>query len=497
MRTAVIAGALLLAVCAAGHPVLNNASDVDETTLASGSPHAKLRGLPACKSVVVVGAGVSGLAAAKTLTSNGFCVTVVEARNRIGGRVYSDSSTFGFPVEIGAQFIHGRSKPNGAQNPMWTLAQQQGWRTVPYPSEGTTYRAGVRLSAAALAAVEAKYEAFIDWVLARKAQAGDDDDATTFNVSLQSLFTTYSSRLTAQEATDLRGQLYSDIEGDLGGSLSQLSLGSFDEDEEFAVGGDNSLTGGYSQVPNFLASGLNVRTGCVVSAITTPATAGSMATVTATCGGAATTFTANAVLVTVPLGVLKTGSIRFSPSLPTAKQTAISRLGVGLLDKVIMQFPTRFWPTGSNGPWFTNLLPSSPFGISFSALDAVAPAGKFVLIGWQAADTGLAREQLSDAALTALVLDEAVRTFGLSARPTPTAVSITRWAADPFARGSYSFGKVGSHYWVDRPALAAPAGLRLYFAGEATRTDFPATVHGAYLSGITAANAINGKKAQL
>jgi len=57
--------------------------------------------------------------------------------------------------------------------------------------------------------------------------------------------------------------------------------------------------------------------------------------------------------------------------------------------------------------------------------------------------------------------------------------------------------QVGSHYWVDRPALAAPAGLRLYFAGEATRTDFPATVHGAYLSGITAANAINGKKAQL
>ena len=85
MRTAVIAGALLLVVCAAGHPVLNNASDVDEATLASGSPHAKLRGLPACKSVVVVGAGVSGLAAAKTLTSNGFCVTVVEARSRIGG----------------------------------------------------------------------------------------------------------------------------------------------------------------------------------------------------------------------------------------------------------------------------------------------------------------------------------------------------------------------------------------------------------------------------
>ncbi len=56
---------------------------------------------------------------------------------------------------------------------------------MPYPSEGTTYRAGVRLPAAALAAVEAKYEAFIDWVLARKAQAGDDDDATTFNVSLQ------------------------------------------------------------------------------------------------------------------------------------------------------------------------------------------------------------------------------------------------------------------------------------------------------------------------
>ncbi len=50
--------------------------------------------------------------------------------------MHTDTSTFGFPVELGAQFIHGRSKPNGAQNPVWSLAQQQAWRTVPYPSQG-------------------------------------------------------------------------------------------------------------------------------------------------------------------------------------------------------------------------------------------------------------------------------------------------------------------------------------------------------------------------
>jgi monoamine oxidase len=85
--------------------------------------------------------------------------------------------------------------------------------------------------------------------------------------------------------------------------------------------------GGFSQLPAFLAAGLDIRLGCIVSAVTTSSTSASVAM--ACNGGPVQTLAARAVLVSVPLGVLKRGSIRFSPPLPTAKQTAINRMGVG------------------------------------------------------------------------------------------------------------------------------------------------------------------------
>jgi monoamine oxidase len=189
-------------------------------------------------------------------------------------------------------------------------------------------------------------------------------------------------------------------------------------------------------------------------------------------------FLAEHVLVTVPLGVLKKVAITFTPLLPTAKRTAISRMGVGAFNKVILQFPTRFWPDGN---WFANIAGTDPFGISFSSLEAAAP-GKNLLVGWQFGSLAVKREAMTDAALIDVVMGELRAMFKSSVVPTPTASAITRWTGDPYSRGAYSYPRIGSPR-TDITALAAPVGKRLFFAGEATSLDFPSTVHGAYLSG--------------
>jgi monoamine oxidase len=419
--------------------------------------------------VVVIGAGAAGLKAARDLKAAGCVVTVLEARARIGGRIQTDHTRFGAPVELGAQFIHGRSKSNGAQNPIWTLAQSQRWASVPYAGSGQTYRNGVALTDAEEDVFNTLGEGFLDWVI----EVQKDVIWGNLSYSLEHALKAYAAarRLTAQQVIDLRAYLAAEIEGDLAADTTQISVQTIDEDDEYGVGGDVQLTGGYDQLPNLLAAGLDIRLNCIVKSVTHSA---SPVKVVTSLG----TFLAEHVLVTVPLGVLKKGAITFSPVLPTAKRTAISRMGVGAFNKVILQFPTRFWP---NGNWFVNIAGADPYGISFSSLEAAAP-GKNLLVGWQFGSLAVKREAMTDAALINVVMTELRAMFKSAVVPAPTASAITRWTADPYSRGAYSYPRIGSPR-TDITALAAPVGKRLYFAGEATSMDFPSTVHGAYLSG--------------
>lgn len=427
--------------------------------------------------VLVIGAGVAGLKAAQDLVAAGCKVTVLEGRSRIGGRVHTDRTRFGVPVELGAQFIHGRSKSNGEQNPIWTIAQLVKWATVPFRADtGETYRNGVALTATQDSAFNNLGEAFLDWVIGvQKNLIGGN-----LNYSLENALADYAAanRLTSQQIVDLRAYLAAEVEGDLAADTNQISVQTIDEDDEYSVGGDQLIVGGYDQLPALLSLGLDIRINCTVRSV---AHTTKPIRVSTSQGD----FLAEHVLVTVPLGVLKRNSITFNPVLPTAKRTAISRMGVGAFNKVILKFPTRFWPRGN---WFINIENSDPFGVAFSSLETGAPRSN-ILTGWQFGQLAILRESMTDANLIAVVMSELKRTFKGVSIPNPTATAITRWGSDPFSMGAYSFPGIGSPR-TDIVALAAPVGTSLYFAGEATNADYPSTVHGAFLSGMREARNI-------
>jgi monoamine oxidase len=238
--------------------------------------------------------------------------------------------------------------------------------------------------------------------------------------------------------------------------------------------GDNTaFPGGFSQVATQLAVGLDIRLSTPVSAIDY---GGCMVTVTTSAGMHA----CDHVIVTVPIGVLKSGSITFSPALSAAKAGAISRLGSGLLNKCILEFPagTQFWPADR-----AVLGTSSPVRGAFSTfLNLQHLTGKPVLMGWLVGDAALERESWTDAAIAAEAMARLRATVSATA-PDPVSVTVTRWGQDPYARGSYSTCNMSTRLG-DRALLREPvAGNKLLFAGEATLDTGFAQVPGAYYSG--------------
>ena len=251
----------------------------------------------------------------------------------------------------------------------------------------------------------------------------------------------------------------------------QLALRWFGSESELD-GPDLILPGGYGQLVDHLALGVTVELDTVVTRIVHD---GSEARVETNRG----VFAADTVIVTVPLGVLKADAIVFDPPLPASKRRAVERLGFGLLDKVVLRFDEPFWPEDPD----TFGLVGRDQPVS-DLINGVRFAEVPLLVGLRGGSNALVREGYSDEQ----TIDEIAEALGA---PDPVGALVTRWAADPFARGSYSFLGVGSSP-DDQRALAEPVGDRLGFAGEATHVEFFATVHGAYLSGLREAERILG-----
>jgi len=421
--------------------------------------------------VIVVGAGMAGLAAARALASRGATVVVLEQRDRVGGRVWTDRS-LGFPVERGANWIEGSE-----DNPLVPLAAEAGARWVADVEEVRAFdHDGRELEAEELASADGAEAALIEEI-AELAEDHEDDEDLSIGAALRANDDDEDEDDTSPFQRRLRDLGIASLETDTAGSLDQLSLLEYDDPDAGYDGESFFLPDGYDALPRFLARDLEVRLGVTVAMISTQTR---RVRVTTSVGDEE----ADAVVVTIPLGALREGAIRFDPPLPEEKRDAIAGLAMGTLDKVILRFPSAFWSGGGN----TFLYASERRGELPLWIDWHRAAGQPALIAFAGGDYALALEQREDAA----VIEDAMRIlracFGAST-PLPTGSLIQRWHEDPITHGSYSYVPVGSSPDV-RTALAAPIGERVFFAGEATNRRNPATVHGAYESGLRVADEV-------
>uniref|UniRef100_A0A671MD39 CW-type domain-containing protein n=1 Tax=Sinocyclocheilus anshuiensis TaxID=1608454 RepID=A0A671MD39_9TELE len=333
--------------------------------------------------VLVIGAGAAGLAAARQLQNFGMQVVVLEARERIGGRVWDDAS-LGVTVGCGAQIVNGC-----VNNPIALMCEQ-------------------------------------------------------------------------------------------------VSACSWDHNECFAqFSGDHTLlTDGYSSVLHKLAQELDIR----LSTVQHVDYSGEGVTVTSRCGSR---WSAQKVLVTVPLALLQKNIIGFSPPLPDRKLKAIHSLGAGVIEKVALQFPTRFWDSKIQGADYFGHIPPCPEkrGL-FSVFYDMCPQGdECVLMTVVTGEALSLLRDLQDSQVVDLCMSVLRELFQEQEVPDPLRFLVTRWSRDPWAQMSYSFVKTGGSGEA-YDIIAEDVQGKLFFAGEATNRHFPQTVTGAYLSGVREASKI-------
>lgn len=435
-------------------------------------------------SVIIVGAGLAGLAAARQLLSFGFKVVVLEGRNRPGGRVYTQK--MGQKGNYAAVDLGGSVITGIHANPLGVLARQLSIPLHKVRDRCPLYKPdGEVIDKEIDSMIEIIFNKLLDKVTQlRQIMGGFAND-----ISLGSVLETLRQLYAVVRSTEER-QLFdwhlANLEYANAGCLTNLSAAYWDQDDPYEMGGDHCfLAGGNWRLIKALCEGVPIFYGKTVHTIKygndgVEVIAGDQV------------FQADMVLCTVPLGVLKKRAIRFEPELPVRKLAAIDRLGFGLLNKVAMVFPRVFW--GEDLDTFGRLSNCShKRGEFFLFYSYHTVSGGPVLVALVAGEAAQAFEYTDPSTFLHRVLNILRGIYtpkGINV-PNPIQTICTRWGSDPLSYGSYSHVRVRSS-GSDYDILAESVAGRLFFAGEATNRQYPASMHGAFLSGLREASCILG-----
>lgn len=434
--------------------------------------------------VIVIGAGAAGLAAANVLVESGLDVLVLEARNRIGGRIETGASPeTGMPIELGAEFIHGTATP------IRELAERYGLATIDVSGQRFEHTSrGLR--------VARDYSARLNRVLGRLDAHRSPDrsfaDAMRANrgsirAADRSLATRFVEGFDAADATQV-SERWLAVAGWPGRDMRESRIG--------------RMLDGYGALMRALARPLGalVRLGAGVSEIRWRP--GRVEVAGAPARGRRRSWSARAVIVTVPLGVMQAaagerGAIRFDPPAPALTRSLSSGI-MGPVRRLTLRFAEPFWLE----PAFARRLGAPPLErmtflqsrrpLAFRVWWTTYPVYAPMLVAWSGGSRAGLLSGRPACELEQLAIDSLASMFRMT--PARLATRLVRcyqhdWVADPFSRGAYSYARVGGARMSER--LAQPVARTIWYAGEAADTiASTGTVHGAIASGQRAAREI-------
>jgi monoamine oxidase len=405
---------------------------------------------PATPDVLVIGAGGAGLTAAKQLVAKGISVVVLEARDRIGGRAFTENS-LGVAWDRGCSWLHASNI-----NPFVKYAEANGFDVFPDPEARAIYDGARRMSDAETAGYRAVHER-MDRELGKAGSRGLDIPAEA----------AFTQETVADPWYPMAMEDLTSWEGVEPANFSALDSYQFAED-----GPDFMIPRGYGTLLAHYAKGVDVRPRTPVTRIRW----GGRGVVAETDAGP---VTARVAVVALPSAAVAEGAVIFTPHLPVEVLQAHNDLPLGILEKVALRFKKNVFPSETTE--FLRMKRDDGRGLGY----LTRHFDTNVCIAFAPGRLARELEAEGEAAAIALAVEGLAAMLGGDVRKQFDKGVATAWASDPYARGAYSHcvpGRYGA-----RAVLTRPVGGRIVFAGEHTEQSAYGTLHGAHLSGIRAA----------
>lgn len=409
--------------------------------------------LAANPQVVIVGAGAAGLSAARTLMNAGLTVAVLEASDRVGGRAHTDTRVFGVPFDVGAHWLH-----YGSSNPYLKYAQNNGYTTSLAPEK---YRLFIDSQEMTDSQIDSFWDTYAN-VHRKLGQAGK----RRLDISAQ-------DAISGMQGAWIDTAKFMIGPWSMGKEFSDFSALDWWESTD---GEDYICKEGYGTLIANQAAGIPVSLNSAVSKIDWSGTNISIET---TEGG----LTCEAVIVTVSTGALASSSIRFVPELPVSKQESFQKISMGAYEHIAIQFKEDFFELGPDGYVIFQM---GAGGQGFGTLTNASGTG----LAYCDVGGTWARELVRESPQYRIsyAVDELKKAFGSKVERNFLKGYATSWADNPWTYGSFASAEPGAHHL--RRELRNSVADRIFFAGEACHRSQWATVGGAYLSGIEAANTV-------